>query len=515
MGNRVSASHWLALWLTSWTAILWPAFVNGGPFWFPDTSNYIRGADAAFVTVTGLPSDWSDRLVLPKGENGLEAHNEEKDVGLNGRHSLPRPLGGKLVITGRSIYYGSLIYLPIRFFGPWAAIIVQAALISACLVFSLAIATRDLQGRRPIWPMCIIGGLIALTPISFYTCMLMPDIWSGVTILMVALLALKSTVMRKREKAFAWIIGAASASFHSSHILLAMGVGVSALIFVSGMSGRIRGVLTGFGIGIIGIISSFIFSVAVTTVLGSPPISPPFLSARLIDSGPGLAFLDHHCRNVNEQKRFALCTVRRQLPKPSDTFLWGQVDEGGVFQVVPPDLQRRMAAEDKKFFIHTVMYDPFRYVSSVTASTLETLTSFNMINFNYHDGRRESIVQNHPINLARDTVTTKAYENTMPTESTVYSTIVVSCFAALVICFGHLSLRGYAVTRLSEGYRLALILVAGVLANAVICGALSKPDARYQMRLQWLVPLAAAFVLIGQRSQGDKSDTWENRLVSD
>ncbi len=40
-------------------ALLWPAFYNHQPFFFPDTTAYVRGADAAVFKLTGIPSAWT------------------------------------------------------------------------------------------------------------------------------------------------------------------------------------------------------------------------------------------------------------------------------------------------------------------------------------------------------------------------------------------------------------------------------------------------------------------------
>ena len=65
--------HSILLVVVSSIAFLWPAMLNGGPFWFPDSSTYIRAADAAAVTLTGHRSEWSDLLVPieTKAESGL------------------------------------------------------------------------------------------------------------------------------------------------------------------------------------------------------------------------------------------------------------------------------------------------------------------------------------------------------------------------------------------------------------------------------------------------------------
>jgi hypothetical protein len=41
-------------------ALLWPAFVNGEPFYMADTPSYLRGADGAVHELTGASSAWSD-----------------------------------------------------------------------------------------------------------------------------------------------------------------------------------------------------------------------------------------------------------------------------------------------------------------------------------------------------------------------------------------------------------------------------------------------------------------------
>ena len=40
-------------------ALMWPALYNGQPFFFPDTTAYIRAPDAALQKLTGLSSPWA------------------------------------------------------------------------------------------------------------------------------------------------------------------------------------------------------------------------------------------------------------------------------------------------------------------------------------------------------------------------------------------------------------------------------------------------------------------------
>ena len=71
-------------------AFVWPALFNGQPFFFPDTTAYIRGADAGIQSTFKHKSAWS---VAPEAGKSVSS------------------IADKTVLTGRSPYYGALLYL--------------------------------------------------------------------------------------------------------------------------------------------------------------------------------------------------------------------------------------------------------------------------------------------------------------------------------------------------------------------------------------------------------------------
>jgi hypothetical protein len=84
-------------------------------------------------------------------------------------------------------------------------------------------------------------------------------------------------------------------------------------------------------------------------------------------------------------------------------------------------------------------------------------------------------------------------------------------YASVFLAFAFLAWHLFAVARkplrpsqLAAPDVFVLICVGGIVANAFICGILSGPWERYQLRVIWLLPLlAGAMVLFfGQRSQG-------------
>jgi hypothetical protein len=55
-------------------------------------------------------------------------------------------------------------------------------------------------------------------------------------------------------------------------------------------------------------------------------------------------------------------------------------------------------------------------------------------------------------------------------------------------------LRGRLSADGNDPERLAVLVRIGVLGNAFVCGAMSVPLARFQLRVVWLIPLAAALI---------------------
>ena len=92
--------------------LLWPAYVNGEPFYMPDTSSYLRGADAAIHRLTGESSVWTQEYLrrYPSGPGKSEVAASAAPV----------------VLAGRSIYYGSALYAAQWFGNFWAVAVLQA-----------------------------------------------------------------------------------------------------------------------------------------------------------------------------------------------------------------------------------------------------------------------------------------------------------------------------------------------------------------------------------------------------
>ena len=471
-------------------ALLWPAAINGGPFWFPDTTNYIRSADAALVMVTGDRTEWSDRIVerRPNNAEAASAHSERGASARTAASSSPRLVPTRPVLAGRSIYYGFLLYLPMLLAGPWAAALMQALVVSGVLTFCTVLVGRTVR-LSPLW----IGGVAAIllfaTPLPFYTGMLMPDVYSGLIVLVVGIAAVLWHRLSNLERVTLVALAGAIASFHTSHVLI-LGSIVLAALALSPFIGRWRGAaVIGAGGVAIAALAMTGFNVAVERTLGDPPMSPPFLSARLTDGPAGIEYLDRHCRS--DPTAFTLCRHRDRLPLDSNYFLWSKNEENGLFQLLPIEEQHALVTEDRRFFFAVLLDDPTSFVSVAAQAALELLTNFDLENYNYSDQLKRGIMDQYPPSIAPSVADSRAADGTMPVDATVALSIASTAAAAVLLLGLGIGWAGGRLAIDREAGWLCVLLVLGVLANAAICGALSGPHARYQMRLIWLLPYAA------------------------
>lgn len=469
--------------------LLWPAVVNGGPFWFPDTTTYIRGADAAVAALTGQQTEWSDRLV----SSASRASAASATPAAESAFVPTRP-----VITGRSIYYGFLLYLPMRIFGLWGAIALQALLVAGILTACLAAAARALGANpRVAVPACALV-LLALTPLPYFTSMLMPDVYSGMTILTLVTVICFWDTMRGLQRVLLVAASAAMATFHTTHVLLAVVIGAAGLLFLARRHWVRVGVVAAPVIA--AIVAGNAFTYGVRAQLGQTPLSPPFLSARLTASGPGTEFLRTHCDSpVGE---FALCAYRERLPLDSDSFLWSSRADNGLFQIVGPAEQRRIASEDKAFFLAVLCADPAGFLRSSAQSVADTVTTFDLLGFNYTQGKGAVILDKLPPGPAAQMSASRAYAQDMPTAFAVRATVALTVLSLIATV-----LLAMSASRIPNGAahtvrRYLFLTMIAVFANAVICGTLSKATARYQMRLIWLLPAVTVMAGAARRGPG-------------
>jgi hypothetical protein len=456
---------------------IWPALYNGQPIFFPDTTAYIRGADAAIAKITGHQSIWSPPPVSAAGD--IVSLSNPKD---------------KFVIAGRSIYYGALVYAGDLLDRFWPTILMQAAAVALAVGLTLYLTI----GFSWLALAMIVSGLALVTPMAFFASFLMPDVFAGVAILGAANLAVLADRM-SRTTMLAWIsLICAAALFHTSHLLLM--VAIFSLCVLCKAILKIE--ISWKGVAGLAFCIAFAFAgeaafnIAVKKSLGAEPVRPPYLMARLIADGPGADYLKANCPQAN----FTVCRFVDRLPLSSaENFLWNSdPNQGGVFATSDPDTRRLLVAEQNYFILATVKYDPLGVIGSVLRNGISQIAVIGLTEFNYQEINLSFYRSHVPQNYLTIMQETKAWNDQMPvgpaSKLVVASTVLSIVFIAWLLIQNH-----RAVERDRRFETFAGMIIAGVLLNAFICGALSGPTERYQTRVIWLAPFLACLLYFWQR----------------
>ena len=491
----MTAERWtLRQWGLAFVAslvLLWPALINGGPFWFPDTPTYVRGADAASVYVTGQRSEWSDRIVVreisaSEGEMPATSEGGSKASGSE-TITLTRP-----VLVGRSIYYGAMIFVFLATGGPWLAVLAQCLLVGILTTYAIWRAARLTSSRHCNKAFLVVPVLSLISPLAYFACMFMPDVFAGLGMLTLAVTLAFWPRLSPTDRVIFAGSSAIFATFHTTHILIFAVLTMAALLRLLLLRKSFYGpLLAGSAVVVAGIVSNILFAEAVRRTTMVEPESPPFLTARLQANGLGMNYMEANCDQGD--RNFAVCQYRERLPVPSDAFLWVRNSEEGVVQILPESERRILAAEDKRFFFAVALYDPVRFVSVALASTAQQLTDFELDVFNYAHRAPTEIKTVYPVAVAEHILSTRAAQDTMPTRVIVIASIISAFLAALsLIWFLFAALRSRKGG--SDLVALTGLILIGIFANAMICGALSGSKPRYQMRLIWTLPLTALVI---------------------
>ena len=458
-------------------ALTWPALYNGQPFFHTDTSAYIRGADAGVERFTHHSTAWS-----------LLASDRADDRG--GRATPPAAsissVKDKSVLAGRSPYYGLLLYLGEITGGFWLSVILQAC----AIVVSVSLALRAAGIRS--WPVLPVAAafLAAVTSAPFYASFLMPDLFAGILILGASVLLAVRRPLPWLDNIGWFALVFSALIFHNSHVLIAIGMLFLGIVWNLRSGWRNW---RGLGLLFVAIVAAagaqLVLNAGISRIVGAPPLHPPFLVARLIEDGSGYRYLRQTCPGSG----FAVCGYVERLPMEANAFLW---DPDGVFAASSPEMRRSLAAEQVRFVLAVLNYDPGGVVLAALKNTLRQVEMMGLENFQYEDIGKGIFERKLPAKHLAALHRSAAYRGAMPTQAFSIIDSVALWGAALFVIV--VAVRaGMSAGRAPITVEIMVWIGIGVLIDAAVCGVLSGPHVRYSERVQWLIPLAALVVIAG------------------
>ena len=468
-------------------AALWPAAVNGGPFFMADTPSYARGAASGFFKLFGVKTDWTDEYLRVYAGQPHATPRTGNEV------SEEPSVAGEVPVTlsGRSIFYGVVLYLSHLAGSLWIIVLLQSLLAAGCIVLTVDAISRAAGTGMRAGSLALIGLLmVAATPVAYFAGYLMPDIFGGFALLATAHILFLWRNLSRPERGFWLALLAYCLLVHSVNVMMVGGLTVASALFAwwrgIGVSKyQLGGVIACLAVALLG---QSAFGMAVKSMTGASPVRPPFVAMRLIADGPGYAYLKDHCATQS----FIYCRVLSQSDPKSDTLLWSKGASTSLFRGLTPD-EQRLSATQQSQFVKAVLADrPAEVIAGAIGNTLGQVAQLDLNGFNYSRENRGRFRETIPTELFEPLSQTRAYRNVMPTRPIEVLSGVTAVLSVLFFGFFMASAR-----RSDSNDRLrafCLCVLAGIALNAVICGALSGPKGRYEMRLIWVLPLIAGAI---------------------
>ena len=453
--------------------LLAPAALNRSPFLFFDTEHYLQfGRSIA----TRLPL--LDRLA------GAAATPHQSD---------DRPHPSLSYSGGRSQTYGLFAYLSVRLAGLWGAAAVQAALAAWVLWTIFQIACPG--GRFLVF----VALLAALTPLSFFVDMVMPDVFAGLALAITLALVLGFDRISRTRRVGLVAMAAAAISTHTTigPLCLVALLAVAATLG-RGLSRRWPVLLWGAAPVALAGLAALGFSLATQAMMGASPRNPPFLMARVLADGPGRLYLRSACHPVAQ---FALCRFEDYRFRSQDDFLWSGEPGIGVFSAVDYDTRTRLQDEELPFVTAAIADYPLEQVQAATGHWLDQLTSF-AVSPDFGRARQSwdsmKFADTIP-EAAADYQAGLAYRQRFP-----FTAFDLAQAATAIAALAWLLVRLGGKER-DPVWRAAIVaILAALVVNAALCGMLSGVSHRYQARIVWLVPAVA---LLAAQARGRASNS--------
>lgn len=404
--------------------LLWPALWNGYPIVFADTGTYLSQAIHHYA-------GWD-----------------------------------------RPVFY-SVIMLPLHATITLWPVVVAQALLTAWVLW---LVCRTLS-VSPLSFLAGMAGLASCTWLPWIISEIMPDLFTPLLILVLAMLALVPDRLSRREQGVLAVLATVFIASQQSSVPLAC---MLVLALAAWKAGRVRWPLLVLPPAL-AVLALCTVNLAAHGRFTIAPFGNVFLLARVIDDGPGLAALRRDC----PAQRWRLCPFLTAFPLSSDDFLWtpdSPLNQAGGAKQVSQDAGAIIAA--------ALLADPLGEARAALGNTLQQLGRFDS-----GDGLTAWPAQVSPwIQHDFPPREQSAYASALQQAGRLSVPPILGqihwlvALAGVLVC---LSLLPLTLRRRSSCSGFLLVVLLALPLGAAITGALSAPHDRYQARIMWLPPFIA------------------------
>ena len=407
----------------------------------------------------------------------------------NGYPLLQYDTGGYLarwyegyLVPSRSTVFGLYLH-----FGENSDFWINLGIQALATLWILQLTLRVFGMARPLRLMAVSAVLILTTALPWLACMLLTDIFAGLSVLSLFILALHGDKTSTVEKCLLFAFTAFAAATHSATLAVLLGLCGTGWIARPLLGNRIAvsGLLQGSLTIIAGAAMLLSANFALSGQFAWTPGGYGVAFGRMMQDGIVARYLKDHC----PEQKLKLCPYRNELPATADDFLWGHsmFDELGRFQ----GLNDEMGFIVQRSLIEHPLWQAEAALVAAAQQLVDVATGEGTQKWIPHT---TGIIERYlPAQVAPMRA---AHQQRGDIDFTVINRIHVP--AALVSMLLVVAILASAIRRrrLDDLTLLAATVALALLGNAFVCGVISGPHDRYGARMVWiatLVVLIAAF----------------------
>lgn len=391
-------------------------------------------------------------------------------------------------------------------YGPWLlALHWKSTLWLPCAAQAVVLSWMIWLARSVVAPpgalrhivVCAILGLLTAAP--WFASLLMPDIFSVVTVLGIFVLAYLNSGNRVTLFCVA-LVTALAIGAHLTHILIAVSAIAIVALFRSGSLLRTIGPLV---LALAVIASSNVVSFGRLSI---SPFGSVFLLARLATDGPAAKVIAAHC----PQSGWHMCDWVNRLPADSDDFLWD--GKGPVWS--HPGGPIALSAEADVIVRKTIQSQTIEAFTKAIANTwhqLQMIALGDTLRPQWLEGSVGKTLSAYfpPRELSAYRASLQAAERLEPFATHLNAWHAIALVAGAFICLILLARAARQRDRV-VGTLIVMVFLA-IVVNAFATGALSRPHFRYQTRIAWMLVLVPLVVIPRQARLADPSGRSHNQ----
>lgn len=407
----------------------------------------------------------------------------------NGYPLLQYDTGGYLarwyegyLVPSRSTVFGLYLHLgeSSHF---WLNVVAQSLLTA----WMLRLTLHRLGLPRASQLLAVVALLLATTALPFLSSLLLTDIFAGLSVLAVYLLAFHDRALTGFERWTLFAVSAFAGASHSATLAVLIGLCLAGWIALPVLRAHVSlGGLTRASASLVAAAALLLTAnFALSKQWAWTPGGYGIVFGRMLQDGIVKRYLDDRCPTT----AYKLCPWRTQLPPTADDFLWGK----SMFNTLG-----RFAGLGEE--MRAIALGALRDYPAMQAQAALRATAHQLVMVKTGEGTHNLLWHTYGIMerfLPGEVATMRAARQQRGVfDFSVANAIhVPAAFASLFALIAALGLAAWR--RRTDAFTLFAATVAlAYLGNAFVCAVMSGPHDRYGARIAWIVTFAVLIALV-------------------